>query len=1135
MPFRLLSGFVVAAVAAMMIAVLTWRSSEDRAQVVNEMNAAVDAIAQVQLVWAHIKNAESAQRGYLLTSNEELLSPYTVAEAALPVELDKLGKINHGSLVKKQRFDQLQGLAGKKMAELARMIALQREGRGNEALAIMSSEGRVTMESLRTVVRDLLSAEREALQERRTVWENEFGIATYLVWGSTGLLLALICGAGALALSDYRTRERESWIKSGIVGLGARVQGEQRMHELAPAVVEYLAYWLHAKVGAMYVTQGHGTYERLGGYALLPGSGADVVRPGEGLLGQALQSRALMHVRDVPADYLPVSSGTGRATPAELVILPIGLSGVTLAVVELGLFSTLGEEGLEFLRRAEEQLAQAVRGAMDRTRLEALLDETQRQAEELQAQQEELRVSNEELEQQSRALQESQTLMQSQQTALEESNAQLEEQTQELEYQKEQLLRTQDTMQVQADELSRASQYKSEFLANMSHELRTPLNSSLILSKLLADNKHGNLTPEQVRYAQTIQSAGNDLLALINDILDLSKIEAGQTRMDIDDVVLAKLARDVVDPLRPMAQEKGLALHVTIEPDTPECIASDAQRIAQILKNLLFNALKFTDRGEVALRIRRGGDEQVCLSVSDTGIGIAPDQQEEMFEAFRQADGSMHRKYGGTGLGLSISRKLADLLGGSISVHSTLGKGSTFTLTLPLAAPAMAPMPAVAPLPMPLAAPPAAPRRAPAVQGSAAPGPVSVEEATPDDRERIEPSRRLILVIEDDPYFARILYELVHEMDFQCIVCGTGREGLDAALQFGPSGVLLDMNLPDYSGLGVLDQLKRDPATRHIPVHVVSVADYSQKAMEQGAIGYALKPVQRDELVEALQRMEAKFTQSMRRLLVVEDDERQRQSMCELLAADGVQIASAATAQEALQLLRAGSFDCMVMDLNLPDLSGYELLKEMAAQEGMDFPPVIVYTGRSLSRDEEQELRRFSKSIIIKDVRSPERLLDEVTLFLHQVESSLPDDRRRLLQRARARDEAFEGRTILVAEDDVRNVFALSSVLEPTGVQVQIARNGREALQALERAGSEGRPPVDLVLMDIMMPEMDGLTAMREIRKRAQWRRLPIIALTAKAMKDDQEKCLAAGASDYIAKPLDVEKLLSLLRVWMPK
>ena len=1141
----MLTGFALAAVAAMLIAVLTWRSSEDRAEVVAEMNTTVDAIAQVQLVWAHVKNAESALRGFLLTNDEELLNTYTVAQAALPLELDKLQGFTRGLLVRKQRADQLQGLINKEMLELARALQLQRQGQSEAAVAVLRNDARVIMESTRNAVRDLLADERQDLQERRTAWESAFGTANYLVWGSTAILLVLICGWGWLAIAEHRSRERESWIKSGLVGMGVRVQGEQRMHELAPAVLEYLAWWLDARVGAMYASQGHGSYERVGVFAMQPQSAAAVIHPGEGLIGQALQSRRLMQVRDVPAEYLPVGSATGRSAPRELVIMPITLGGAVLAVVELGLFSPLGEEGIEFLRRAEEQLAQAVRAAFDRARLQGLLDETQRQSEELQAQQEELRVNNEELEQQSRALQESQSQLLAQQTNLEESNAQLEEQAQELEYQKEQLLRTQDTLQNQAQELTQVSQYKSEFLANMSHELRTPLNSSLILSKLLADNKAGNLTPEQVRYAQTIHSAGNDLLALINDILDLAKIEAGQTRMEIDDVSLARLVHQVVEPLKPLAQEKGLRLEVEIEPGVPERIQSDEQRIAQILKNLLFNALKFTEQGEVRLRVYASAPGSVSLAVRDTGIGIAADQQEQMFEAFRQADGSMHRKYGGTGLGLSISRNLAQLLGGSIGVQSTLGEGSVFTLTLPLAAPlglSDEPLPIMAPALQPALHGGQSVESRPLTDAMGAagaadtPGRPDVPDAMPlDDRAHIEPGRRLILVIEDDPHFARILYDLVHEMDFQCIATSSGREGLELAHQHLPSGVLLDMNLPDYSGLGVLDQLKHDPATRHIPVHVISVADYSQKALEQGAIGYALKPVQRDELVLALERMEAKFGDGARRVLVVEDDQRQRESVCALLAADGVQIDSAATAQQALALLRAGTFDCMVMDLNLPDLSGYELLKQMAEEEGMPFPPVIVYTGRSLSREEEQELRRYSKSIIIKDVRSPERLLDEVTLFLHQVESSLPADRRRLLQRARNREEAFDGRTILVVEDDVRNIFALSSVLEPTGAHVQIARNGREALEQLAAAGSGGRPSVDLVLMDIMMPEMDGLTAMREIRKRPEWRRLPVIALTAKAMADDQEKCLAAGASDYIAKPLDVEKLLSLVRVWMPK
>ena len=733
--------------------------------------------------------------------------------------------------------------------------------------------------------------------------------------------------------------------------------------------------------------------------------------------------------------------------------------------------------------------------------------------------------------------------MEVQQTELEQTNANLEAQTQQLEHQREQLLRAQSAMTDKARELALASQYKSEFLANMSHELRTPLNSTLILAKLLADNKPGNLSTEQVKFAQTIYAAGNDLLALINDILDLAKIESGQATVEVEPVNIARTLQALVDPLRPVAQEKGLELTTTVAPDTPAGFETDPQRLGQVLKNLLSNALKFTDKGAVALHVSRNPDDTLSFAVKDTGIGIPPHQQALIFEAFRQADGSTHRKYGGTGLGLSISRDLAHLLGGTLTVHSVPGEGSVFTLMVPMrlvpqqpAEPrAVAPLDSATPeapsgTPSTVQTGPTAGQPAPVPAGSSASAIAAVAQPVP-----VRAGPRSILVIEDDKRFAQILCDLAREMDFECHLAYNAADGLAFAAQSLPSAIVLDVNLPDFSGLGVLDQLKRNPATRHIPVHVVSVADYSQEAMGRGAIGYALKPVKREELVQALQRLEAKFTQHLRRVLVVEDDERQRESVRHLLSSEDVEIVGAGTAAAALEHLRDSTFDCMVMDLNLPDLNGYELLQQMTEQDGVSFPPVIVYTGRALSRDEEQKLRRFSKSIIIKDARSPERLLDEVTLFLHQVESDLSAEHRQMLQTARNRESALEGRTVLVVEDDVRNVFALSSILEPTGIQVEIARNGREALDKLARAGNAGSPLIDLVLMDIMMPEMDGYTAMREIRNRPEWRRLPIIALTAKAMKDDQEKCLAAGANDYIPKPLDVEKLLSLLRVWMPK
>ena len=1149
MPLRLFIGFMLAALATVVIAVFTYQSSQYRAVAVGRINAGVEVISQLQAVLSTLKNAETGQRGYLLTRKDRYLDPYLASVSALNQEFTVLRRLLGDSPEQLARLDRVEALTNMKMAELRRTVELQRAGQTEAALAVVQSdEGLVVMNDIRAVLQQMLAAERDSLDDRRGEWERAASFAAYFTWGSALALLLMICVSAAMTALDHRNKARENWIKSGLVALGARLQGDHRLEELGQRVVEFLAQRLDAKVGAAYVTEGHGLFQRMGGYGLEDGQHKNRVAKGEGLLGQAAQSRELLHVRDVPPSYLPITSGLGRGLPTEVVIVPALLHGAVHGLIELGFLRKLTRTDIDFLQRAAEQVALSIRSAIDRSQLEALLSETQRQSEELQAQQEELRVSNEELEQQSRVLQESQAQLEAQQAELEQTNAQLEEQTQQLEYQKQQLLRAQDALSDKARDLELASQYKSEFLANMSHELRTPLNSSLILAKLLSDNKQGNLTPDQVRYAQTILGAGNDLLSLINDILDLSKIEAGQASITVETVHVARSVQGWVEPLRALAEDKGLRLDSSVDPAVPATIQTDPQRLGQVLKNLLSNALKFTEQGEVTLRVLPQADGMVAFEVKDTGIGIAEHQQELIFEAFRQADGSTHRKYGGTGLGLSISRDLAQLLGGSIRVQSAPGQGSTFTLLLPVQAPEAASVPekqtpAAAATPVP-AAPRAMPAPAPMATDALAlpPDAALPEPAVPrrpgsvkDDRDQLVSGQRTMLVIEDDPRFARILYDLAREMGFQCVVAHAGGEGLAAALEYRPHAVVLDMNLPDFSGLGVLDQLKRNPATRHIPVHVVSVADYAQEALGRGAMGYALKPVKREELVQALERMEAKFTQSLRRVLVVEDDERQRESVGHLLANGDVEIVGADTARRALELLRTSTFDCMVMDLNLPDLSGYELLEQMAGQDDVAFPPVIVYTGRSLTAAEEQQLRRFSKSIIIKDARSPERLLDEVTLFLHQVESALPVERRKMLQVARDRDSSFEGRTILIVEDDVRNVFALSSVLEPTGARVEIARNGREALEALERAHATGGTPVDMVLMDIMMPEMDGFTAMAEIRKRTEWRRLPIIALTAKAMKDDQEKCLAAGANDYIAKPLDVEKLLSLVRVWMPK
>ena len=1140
LPARVILGFAAAVLAVALTAWLSYAALQERSTTAERISHTYEVLGRVQEIFSGVQDAETAQRGFLLTGTEAYLEPYNVAKTTLPQQIEDLRALTAANPDQRTRAEALAQVATEKLVELGETIALRRADNVEAALAIVRTDrGKASMDRIRVLTAELQREEGYALAARQRDWQVA-ARTSFLVTGfGSALLLALIGIAFWQTRRSHHERETEAWLRSGLAELAVTMQGDQRIDALGDKIVEFLATYLRAPVAALYVAEADRSFRRVAGFAVAAGGNA-AIRSGEGLLGQAAKERRTLHVKDVPPGYLPVSSSLGRADARELLVAPAMVDGRVHAVMELGFFHAVDEAQRTLLDRISEAVGVAVRGSKDRTRLEELLEETQRQSEELQAQQEELRVNNEELEEQGRALKESQASLEEQQAELEASNSQLEEHAHLLEDQRDELAGSRIALETKAADLERASQYKSEFLANMSHELRTPLNSTLILSKLLADNKDGNLTEEQVKFALTIGSAGNDLLVLINDVLDLSKIEAGKAEVTSDRVPIARLLDTLGKTFQPIAREKGLTFSAHVAPGTPERIETDGQRLGQILKNLLSNAIKFTDVGEVSLRVSAGPNETLTFAVQDTGIGIGLEQHALVFEAFRQADGSTHRKYGGTGLGLSISRDLAQLLGGEIALESQPGRGSLFTLTLPqvyvppeveAAEPVAAPapgrsVPRRAPLPVrPAAAAPQRARRPTTVPAV----------AVTDDRAAIGPSARTILVVEDDVRFAAILRDLAHEMGFQCIVTHTASEGLAAALEYRPSAVLLDVNLPDYSGLGVLDQLKRNPLTRHIPVHVASVVDYAHEALERGAVGYALKPVKREQLVDALKLLEAKFSQGLRRLLIVEDDAVQRDSMRALLGTAGVEITLAGTAAEALARLKETTFDCMVVDLHLPDLSGYQLLEQMADADDLAFPPVIVYTGQTLTRDEEQALRKFSRSIILKGAHSPERLLDEVTLFLHQVETELPPSSQRMLKIARDREALFEGRHILIVEDDVRNVFALSSVLEPRGVKVAIARNGREALDALAKSpqpGSEGA--IDLVLMDVMMPEMDGLTAMREIRKRPEWRRLPIIALTAKAMKDDQEKCLDAGANDYIAKPLDVEKLLSLVRVWMP-
>lgn len=1090
-----------------------------------------------------LQDAETGQRGYLLTGSDKYLDPYNAALADVDARVAKIASLTEDNDEQQARIAPLRRHIDAKLSELKETIAARKAGNMVGALAIVATDrGKLEMDAVRAQLADMQQEEARLRQTRLAEMEQAYRSAWISGVLSCCLGIALTLTVGFLIRKAAAAAEQRAWLQSGQVGLAGAVIGDQPAEQLGESILAFLTRFAGAQAGAVFAGE-RGHYRRVAAYGVPAGAGiVERFSHREGLLGQVAADGEPVLLSDIPDGYLTIGSTFGSDKPRHLVIAPAIAENVVHGVIELGFLHPVGPEIMAFLAEISASVGIALRSARYRADL-------QHHAEELQVQSEELRSSNEELEEQGRNLKESQGRLELQQAELEQTNSQLEEQAQLLEVQRDDLARSNAAVEAKARELEQTSRYKSDFLANMSHELRTPLNSLLILSKLLGDNPRANLSDEQVQYARTIQSSGNDLLALINDILDLSKIEAGHLEVRPETVLVERLASDMRQVFQPVAADRGLDFEIHVAPGCPATLDTDRQRLEQILKNLLSNAFKFTESGSVRLAIEpeaagADGKARILLSVTDSGIGIPESQQQAIFEAFRQADGTVNRKYGGTGLGLSISRELARLLGGGISLSSTPGRGSRFALSLPLAYDAALAGPQVqAPVQarvqaqvqmgghsdLPARLLPLAPH------GGSQPAPASPVQQIEDDRDRLVSNQRILLVVEDDAAFAGIVRDLSREMGFQCLVSGTAAEALKLARTFRPSAVVLDIGLPDQSGLALLDHLKRDVETRHIPVHVVSGSDHTQTALTLGAVGYLVKPVKREELAGVLEALAARLASATRRILIVEDDPVQREAMGRLLASGDVETVGAATGAECLELLRDQTFDCMVLDLALPDASGFTLLETLSREGTYAFPPVIVYTGHDLSADDEQRLRRYSDSIIIKGARSPERLLDEVSLFLHQVVTELPEEQQSMIRQARNRDAILEGRRILVVEDDVRNIYSLTHILEPQGAVIEIARNGQEAIDALARAGDDAARRIDLVLMDVMMPVMDGLTATREIRKDGRWAKLPIITLTAKAMPDDQERCIAAGANDYMAKPLDVDKLLSLVRVWMPR
>jgi len=910
-----------------------------------------------------------------------------------------------------------------------------------------------------------------------------------------------------------RSRSEEQgrdWFKTGINELNAIMRGEQKTEEMAEKVLTFLAGYLKAGAGAFYL------YDDKGQALLLTASYAftrrknlgERFRLGEGIIGQAALEKKTICLSNAPPDYLQIGSALGESVPANIVALPLLHNGQLVAALELATFTPFSDRELDFLHQAMEGIAIGLGVAHSRQRINALLEQTQQQTEELRVQQEELQQTNEELEERAEMLEQQRTQIQTKNREIETASSELKR---------------------KAADLEKVSAYKSEFLANMSHELRTPLNSMMILSGLLMENKEGTLTDKQKEFAATIKSAGKDLLNLINDILDLSKVEAGRLELVYEDIAVAEFRTTIEDLFRQQAEQKGLEFSVVVEEGTPDTFRIDEQRTLQVVKNLLSNAFKFTEKGSVDFTISAPQGTagplllpSIAFSVRDTGIGIEKEKHELVFQAFQQVDGSTSRRFGGTGLGLSISLQLARRMGGDITLESERDKGSTFTLYLPRSGKS-GEQPAAAPTAVKVQQPPDPPALVDEASGL-----LQIAQPLPDDRDRLKRADKSILIIEDDLNFARTLMIMVREKGFGCMVAADGPSGLHLAESYCPSAIILDVMLPGMDGWDVMRNLKDNPTTRHIPVHFITCLDERQKGMSMGAVGFFTKPVTSEQLEEVFSTIDRNITRTMKRLLIIEDNRDEAESLTNLLQERNLEISVALTGEEAIDRLGREPIDCIVLDIGLPDMSGFDLLEHLHHSEKLRSIPVIIHTGRDLSHEEEQRLQHYAKSIIIKGAKGPERLLNEVTLFLHMVESELPGEKQRMIRAALDKEAMLDGKKVLLVDDDMRNVFSLSSILTDKNMIVIEAENGREALARLDE-----HPDINIVLMDIMMPEMDGYEATRTIRLDPRFRGLPVIAMTAKAMAGDQEKCIQAGANDYISKPLDMEKLLSLLRVWL--
>ncbi|MBC1225225.1 response regulator [Nostoc sp. UCD121] len=1185
------------------IGLISYQSTNDLIETSRKETHTYQVLSQLEDLNLQLTNAETGQRGYIITGEQRYLEPYNAAIELLNQKVKELQRLTEDNPNQQNRLDILQPLLTQRMAVMKDVIEL-RESQGLEASqkAVLTDQGKQLMDQIQKVIQAMKTEENALLKQRseraraaarQTIASIIYSIPLFsLILGLIGFALTRHISAplkqvsglaekmadGDLSVSlpdsdrydeigvltrtfnqmivnlrnTTQKNEEQNWLKSNLAEFTQMLQGQRNLETASSLILSNLAPLVGASQGVFYAMASiddQPVLKLLSSYAYKERKNlANQFRLGEGLVGQCALEKQRILLTEVPSDYIRISSGLGEAPPLNIIVLPIVFETQVNAVIELASFATFSNLHLTFLEQLSENLGVFLNNIASQLQTQQLLEESVALTEELQTQQEELQQSNQRLEEQAHELEESQFLVKQSNEELQQLNEELEEKAELLEVQNREVARknqeverARKSLEEKAEQLALSSKYKSEFLANMSHELRTPLNSLLILARLLADNSLNNLTDKQVEYSRTIYSAGTDLLELINDILDLAKIESGTMSLDIEQIAFADLETSLEQTFRQVAHNKELNFTIELDSKLPPTIYNDSKRLQQVLKNLLANAFKFTEQGGVKLEISMSSDAaeienpMIAFAVSDTGIGIPAEKQKIIFEAFQQADGTTSRKYGGTGLGLSISRELAQLLGGRIEIVSQPGQGSTFTLYLPRRQEKNSQSTFTPPQPITIRQASTI-KEVPLVENR----PTTVDTSStakvlttfpheiPDDREIIQPGDRTLLIIEDDDKFARILLDMAREQGFKVIVALQSKQGLALAQQFKPDAIMLDIYMPEMDGWTVLDRLKHKPDTRHIPVHILSVDERQQRGLQLGAITYLQKPVSPEALTQVLTDIKGFIERQVRNLLIVEDDPVQAQSIIELIGNGDVQSTAVGTGAEALLILRSQHFDCMVLDLGLPDMSGFALIEQIKQEPRLLKLPIIVYTGKELSRQEETQLRGLAETIIIKNVRSPERLLDETALFLHRVQANLPQPKRQMLEQLHQNDPVLANRKILIVDDDLRNIFALTSFLESYQMQVLFAENGRDGIERLQT-----NPDINIVLMDIMMPEMDGYETTRAIRQQQQFRSLPIIALTAKAMPGDREKCIEAGASDYITKPVDTEQLLSLLRVWL--